>query len=77
MFVSADDQLIRVHAPWLSQHLRSGAGADGEVPQNLEREVAKIQRKVERAGYAKRRQLFAHDSWLEDVMAKLAKKADG
>jgi hypothetical protein len=29
---------------------------------------------VEQDGFDKRRQLFAHDTWLEDVMAKLAKR---
>ncbi len=74
MFVSADDHLIRVNSPWLSQHLRASADAEGEVKQDLTREVAKVQRSVERAAYAKRRKLFAHDTWLEDVMAKMAKK---
>jgi preprotein translocase subunit SecA len=74
MFVSADDPLIHLHAPWLCDHLRASADTLGEVQQDLAREVAKVQGKVERASYAKRQKLFAHDTWLEDVMAKLAKQ---
>jgi preprotein translocase subunit SecA len=74
MFVSADDLAISIHAPWLSKHLRSSGNEIGEVRQDLAGEVAKLQRKVEQDGFDKRRQLFAHDTWLEDVMAKLAKR---
>ncbi len=73
-FVSADDSLVQLQAPWLGQHLRSNANKDGEVMLDLSREVGKVQCAIEKSGFAKRRQLFARDTWLEDVMAKLAKQ---
>jgi preprotein translocase subunit SecA len=73
MFVSVDDDLIRLHAPWLAQYIRKTASENGRATNDLDREIAGVQLKVERSSYAKRRGLFAHDSWFENVMEKLAK----
>jgi preprotein translocase subunit SecA len=72
-FVSADDELIRRHACWLGQHMKRIAGGDGVIAEDLSPAVAKVRNQVERSNYARRRSLFARDTWLEDVMAKLAK----
>ena len=72
-FVSVDDDLIQLHAPWLAQFIRKSASGSERVNKDLDREIAGVQLKVERANYAKRRQSFAHDSWFENVMQRLAK----
>jgi preprotein translocase subunit SecA len=73
MFVSVDDDLIRLHAPWLAQYIRKTASENGRMTNDLDREIAGAQLNVERSSYATRRRLFAHDSWIENVMEKLAK----
>ncbi|MDH3717283.1 MAG: preprotein translocase subunit SecA [Planctomycetota bacterium] len=75
VFVSGDDSLIKRHAAWLGQYLRKRADDRGEVTAKLDHDVASLQRKTERDNYAKRRQLFAQESWFEDVLSKLAKES--
>ncbi|MEE9603911.1 MAG: preprotein translocase subunit SecA, partial [Thermoguttaceae bacterium] len=71
-FISADDQLITEHAPALSSQLKQLADEGGEIDSDFSQEIFKLQRKVERLSYLRRRQLFAHDDWLEDVLSRLA-----
>lgn len=71
-FASADDELFSQHAQWFAEHVRSEAGADGEVTEDLTKTIQTIQTKIERSNYTRRRQLFARDAWLEDVMATVA-----
>ena len=73
-FISADDPLICEHAPALSRQIKQLASEGGEIDSDFSQEILKLQRKVERLGYLRRRQLFAHDDWLEDVLSKLAKE---
>ena len=49
------------------------ADGRGEVGGDLAGEITRLQRRVERRNYARRRGLLAHDRWLEDVLATLAK----
>ena len=71
MFVSAEDDLIRVFGSRLARTMRRLADAQGEIHENLSREVARLQRRVERMNFEKRRQLLRRDAWLEDVLARL------
>jgi preprotein translocase subunit SecA len=75
VFVSGEDSLVTRHAAWLGQYLRKRADHHGEVVSKLDHEVTALQRKTEREHYAKRRQLFAQESWFEDVLSKLAKES--
>jgi preprotein translocase subunit SecA len=72
-FVSADDPLISHHAAWLGARMQRWADGRGEVGGDLAGEITRLQRRVERRNYARRRGLLAHDRWLEDVLATLAK----
>ncbi|OHB76321.1 MAG: hypothetical protein A2W31_13405 [Planctomycetes bacterium RBG_16_64_10] len=72
-FVAADDALIREHGPALGQQMRRLAGAHGEIPTDLSGPLLRLQRQVERLAYLRRQQLFAHDDWLDEVLARLAK----
>jgi preprotein translocase subunit SecA len=73
-FVAADDHLLARYAPSLAARICQLAGDDGEAHHDFSREVARAQRKAERAQLLRRRQLFAHDDWLEDVLSRLAKE---
>ncbi|MCA9215239.1 MAG: hypothetical protein KDB27_19360 [Planctomycetales bacterium] len=72
-FVSADDQLISLHAPSLARRIKQSAGSGVEAEADFSHEIAKVQRQVDRLGLAQRQQMFAHDHWLEQVMSTLAK----
>jgi len=71
MFVSAEDDLIRVFGSRLARTMLRLADAGGEIHENLQPEVARLQRRVERMNFEKRRQLLRRDAWLEDVLARL------
>jgi preprotein translocase subunit SecA len=71
MFVSAEDDLIRVFGSRLARTMRRLVDAQGEIHENLSREVARLQKRVERMNFEKRRQLLRRDAWLEDVLARL------
>ena len=71
MFVSAEDDVVRVFGSRLARTLRRLAGADGEVHDDFSRELARLQARVERLNFEKRSQLRRHEAWLEDVLARL------
>jgi preprotein translocase subunit SecA len=72
LFVSADDRLVRDHAPWMRRRMVRWSNEQGEVRANLSRALVSLQRRVERLHYARRCELFAQDQWLEDLLSKLA-----
>jgi preprotein translocase subunit SecA len=72
-FVSAEDSLIGRFAPALQQAMRSMGAGDGEIHADLGRELAAAQRRAEKAGYLARCRLLAHDHWLDQWLAALAK----
>jgi preprotein translocase subunit SecA len=71
-FVAADDSFIRRHAPWLTQRIANLTGSRSESAGNVSEQVAAVQREAERQAFDHRRQLLAHDNWLESVLARLA-----
>ncbi len=71
-FVAADDQLIRLHGPRLAERIARSAGEGGESRTDFSAEVTKLQHRVERLNFIQRQQMFAHDRWLEGVLATLA-----
>jgi preprotein translocase subunit SecA len=72
-FVSADDALLRDHAPALAEQLRSAGDAQGHVRRDFSAAIARLQRHVEAAAYGARRRLLAYDNWLDEVLAQLAR----
>jgi preprotein translocase subunit SecA len=75
MFVSADDNLIVKHAPWIARYIRKIAGSNPEVAADLSREITTLQKKVECKAAAKRREMFSNVSWQEDVLSTLVKRS--
>lgn len=71
-FASADDDTIRNFAPRLAERMRREAGADGEVARDVLPELAHIQRQVEQLRFQQRRQMYAHDDWLESMLREFA-----
>jgi preprotein translocase subunit SecA len=70
-FVSADDGLIRRFGPRLAETMNQLSGETGEVAEDLSSQVAAIQLEAERHARERRHQLFAHDHWEQDVLARL------
>ena len=73
LFVSADDQLVTKCAPALAPRIRSTSLNTDSGAEVLFRHVANAQRAAERQGFARRRQLFAGDAWLESVLSALVR----
>ena len=60
-YVSADDDLIRIHGPWLERPLSSCADRQGELHLDIFRQLRKVQQLVERKQSAARLQLMHRD----------------
>ncbi len=75
LFVSAEDRLIARHDPPLAGRMKRLADLSGEVHSDLTSEIARLQRRVEQQQAQLRRQMFAHDDWLESVLSELTREA--
>jgi preprotein translocase subunit SecA len=76
-FLSAEDELVRLHAPSLAQqmqHAASAGSADGACQLDFTPQVDEVQRRVEGERYHRRRQLFQQDRIREHVLAKFAQE---
>jgi preprotein translocase subunit SecA len=75
LFASAADDLFTRHAPTLARRISQAATHNGEIPNTSDfgmvRKIRKVQHRVEIAQAQHRRELFAHDSWLESVLSDL------
>jgi preprotein translocase subunit SecA len=74
LFASAEDELIADHGPLLAHRMARSGDPSGEIQVDLTSELARLQRRMERRAFAVRRQLFARDHWLEEVVTKYAGK---
>ncbi len=75
LFVSAEDRLIARHDPPLAGRMKRLADLSGEVHSDHTSEIARLQRRVEQQQAQLRRQMFAHDDWLESVLSELTREA--
>ena len=75
-FAAADDSLFTRHAPALGKRIKRLAVRSGEVSVDLTREIAAVQRRVERQQADHRRSMFRQDDWLAGVMTDLLAPAD-
>jgi preprotein translocase subunit SecA len=71
-FLSADDELVHNHRPWLARAIKRAADAKGEVQADFDLAIRKTQTLAEKAGHRRRRSLFHSDQQRDDVMAKFA-----
>lgn len=67
VFVCAEDQLIRTHAPGLANRLRRRAESDGECDCDLTADVLRIQQRIEKEQSRQRTALLKQDEWLDRV----------
>lgn len=72
-FASADDEILAKQAEWFADYIRKIADENGVGSEDLTKTLGQIQRKIERKHFARRKKLFAQESWLEGVMDKLAR----
>jgi preprotein translocase subunit SecA len=71
--VAAEDPLIEAFASQLGQRLQ-GLPETGRADQDLDRRIEACQQKAEGQAYADRRRMLAYDTWLDEVLAELAKR---
>ncbi len=71
-YVSADDELIRIHGPWLERPLRSCTDRQGELRIDISQQLRKVQRLVERKQSSARLQLMKQDLARESLFSRLA-----
>lgn len=71
-FISADDDLIRIHGPWLEQPLRNCTDRHGELQIDISQQLYKVQQLVERKQSAARLQLMQQDLSRESLFSRLA-----
>jgi preprotein translocase subunit SecA len=76
-FLSADDDLLHKHRPWLSRSMQRAGGTNGEISADYDLAIRNTQRLAEKAGRAQRRQLFHSDHQRDTVMAKFAGEEGG
>lgn len=71
-YVSADDDLIRIHGPWLERPMRYGMNRQGELPFDMTPRLRKVQQLVHRAQSSARLQLMQQDLTRESLFSRLA-----
>ncbi|NIL98517.1 MAG: preprotein translocase subunit SecA [Planctomycetales bacterium] len=72
--IASDDELLRRYDPKLQQRIRQATGNNGNLAKKFSRPIAKLQHKCERRDYLQRCQLLKQESWLENVLATMAKE---
>ncbi|MGW8256306.1 MAG: preprotein translocase subunit SecA [Thermoguttaceae bacterium] len=72
-YISADDPLLEKYSPALGRIIRRFSEDKGESTLDLSKEIARLQRRVERHHYWARHSLFLHDRWLRDILTKCDK----
>jgi preprotein translocase subunit SecA len=70
-FASSEDELFTRYAPSLSARMRRLADDHGRCHVDLSHDVAAVQQRVETIKSRQRRDMFAHDDWLESVLKDL------
>ncbi len=71
-YVSADDDLIRIHGPWLERPLRNCSDRHGELRIDISQQLRKVQQLVERKQSTARLQLMQQDLARESLFSRLA-----
>ncbi|TWU08132.1 preprotein translocase subunit SecA [Stieleria varia] len=60
-FLSAQDELLENHAPWLSEFIKRHTDETGECTVDVSAQIRRIQRLVERNAFARRAAMFRRD----------------
>ncbi len=70
-FVSAEDDLLRRHAPQLAATI-NGVDPDGATNQGFDESIKQIQQRAEQTNYEKREKLLRHEIWLDGLRSSVA-----
>ena len=76
-FVSAEDELIRTHAPTLAGRMRTSADSSGESHQNFGNAIERLQSVRERISYELRLAMMRQDGEMHDLLRTLCFRTDG
>ncbi len=76
VFVSAEDELIKLFGRPLARTMKRLANDEGEITRDLAAAVARVQKGVEKTNFERRRQLLRHGAWVENVLSKLTGQAE-
>lgn len=71
-YVSADDELLQVHAPKFAEKMKRLADDRGRIAQDLSQGIRRLQQSIEIAQYQQRLQMIREDERLSDLLAKAA-----
>jgi len=74
-WASAEDEIFVNHAPALCAKFQRITQQTGETCDGLDDDVRRLQLRLEQEGLESRRQMVAHDQWLESVQSTLARRA--
>ncbi|MEM7457712.1 MAG: hypothetical protein AAF456_25510, partial [Planctomycetota bacterium] len=73
-FVSAEDDIIARFEPSLGKAIATSASSNGECRKSFDREIRRLQLRIEKLSYATRKKLVVHDNWLESVQKTVASR---
>ena len=76
-FLSAEDELIRAHAPTLAGRMRTSADSSGESHQNFGDTIERLQATRERTAYAQRLAMMQQDRDMHELLKSLCYRTDG
>ncbi len=71
-FVAADDELIARYDESLGAKMRQCAGAGGECKRGFDKEISRLQDRIEKMNFAQRQKMVVHDNWVETVQKSVA-----
>lgn len=74
-FLSADDDLLTCHGPWLRKAIASAKSNRGEIAAEMSSSVRKVQIQAERTQFLQRRALFLDDARRDVVMSRISGEA--
>ncbi len=70
-FLSADDELVSLHAPQLAQRIIDEADPSGEYHCDLTEAIGQLQTQIEANSFAARKQIVQSDAWFDTIRQTL------
>jgi preprotein translocase subunit SecA len=72
IFVCGEDTLIAHHAPWMAKHFARMANSNGEVITSVQKDLDRLQSRLERKFSKDRQNRFAFQKYREDTLKRFA-----
>jgi hypothetical protein len=67
LFAASDDRLLR-HSLGLARQFKVLADSTGEIRSDMSSQIIALQNQLERKAASNRREMFAHDDWLQQTL---------